>query len=81
MGRGWVLGLVRWVIGIVFWVSGSVLSVSGFVSWVGEDFNRPGIFNLRASPGAASPLSSFAIRLTEHMRVFLALALIILGTL
>ena len=36
---------------------------------------------LRASPGAASPLSSIAIRLTEHMGVFLALAPIILGTL
>ena len=35
----------------------------------------------RTSPGAASPLSSVAIRLTEHMNVFLALALIILGTL
>ena len=36
---------------------------------------------LRASPGAASPLSFIAIRLTKHMGVFLALALVILRTL
>ena len=36
---------------------------------------------LRASPGAASPLSSMAMRLSEYMGAFLALALIIRGTL
>ena len=36
------------------------------------------ILFLRASPGAASPLSFIAIRLTEHMGVFLALAIIVL---
>ena len=42
-----------------------------------------GILFWRASPGAASPLSSMTIRFTEseHMGAFLPLALIILGTL
>ena len=43
-------------------------------------YSRDIIF-LRASPGAASPLSSIAIRLTEHTGVFLALVPIILGIL
>ena len=40
-----------------------------------------GCIFLRASPGAASPLSFIAIRHTDHMGAFLALALIILGML
>ena len=54
-----------------------------YTSWVNGWSGTHCFFDifLRAPPGAASPLSSIAIRLTEHMGVFLALALIILGTL
>ena len=38
-------------------------------------------FYLRASPGAASPLSSFEIRFIEHMGARLALPTAIVGTL